>query len=162
MESNEEVFGRKLLRYGKIISDQNIEDENCVRIREILLDEKRYLHYMVNGRVVDIVYLGKAQVYRFYFSQSQKELHGMFKSMGDTLEKLAKNGEIPPPSPGAEMLFFPRFVWKERYIKMPGGNEVEFTQVCTDKGEVCRYKDAVLVAELMGSKEEIFRKIHTK
>ena len=74
IKSNEEVCGRNLLRYGKIISDRKLDGKNCVRVREIVLSGKKYFHYMVNGEVKDIVYVGDVEVHRFYYSQKQREM----------------------------------------------------------------------------------------
>lgn len=159
IRNNEKVFERALLRYGTILSDKEFSGENCIRVREVVMDGKKYFHYMVNGKVEDIVYLGKVETYRFYFSRFQKELHQVFKNMGNTLEKLEKSGELPPPIPGAGKSFFPRFDWNERYIHLTDGREMEYTQICVKKGDKCNFKDAVLVAEVIGTEEEILQRI---
>lgn len=160
IESNEKVFERVLLQYGTILSEKELSaGDNHVQTREIAINGKKYFHYMVNGETRDIVCLGEVKTYRFYFSRFQKELHQVYKSMGNTLEKLEKSGELPPPIPGAGKSLFPRFNWSERYIHLADGREVEFTQICVEKGDKCYFKDAVLVAEIIETEEEVFQKI---
>lgn len=76
--SNEEICEKALLRYGKVISDKELTGENFVRMREIILDGKKFFHCMVNGETRDIVCLGEVETYCFYFSKFQKELHQAF------------------------------------------------------------------------------------
>lgn len=76
--SNEEICEKALLRYGKVISDKELTGENFVRMREIVLDGKKFFHCMVNGETRDIVCLGEVETYCFYFSKFQKELHQAF------------------------------------------------------------------------------------
>lgn len=158
IESNEKVFERVLLRYGTILSDKEFSGDNFIRIREIAIDGKKYLHYMVNGEIKDIVYLGEVQTYRFYFSRYQKELHRIFQNMLDVGIK-TKADEIPVAKMGGGMSFLSKLGWKDKYIKFADNREAEFTQVCVEKGEKCNFKDAVLVAEVIGTEEEILQKI---
>ena len=160
VENNNEIFGKNLLRYGHIISDQTLRGENFVRIRQIVMDERKYLHYMVNGEVKDIVYLDKVQTYRFYFSRYQKELHRIFQNMTDVGIKI-RTDEIPLAKLGGEMSFLSKLGWKDKYIKLTDDREVEFTQICIGKEE-CSFKDAVLVAEMTGTEEIILQRIYRR
>lgn len=126
-QNNEEICEKALLRYGKIVSDKELTGENFVRMREIILDGKKFFHCMVNGETRDIVYLGEVETYCFYFSKFQKELHQV----------------IGKP---------------DRYFQFANGQRVEYTQICNKRGQQCLFADAVLVAEVIGTEEEIWQK----
>lgn len=156
--SNEEVFDKILLRYGTIISDKEFSETNSVRVREIVIDGKKYFHYMVNGKVKDIVCLGKVDVYRFYFSKYQEELHQIIQNMIDTGMKV-KTDEIPFAKQGGGMSFLTKLGWNNKYIRLADDRKAKFTQVCVGEGNKCNFKDSVLVAEIIGTEKEILEKI---
>lgn len=158
IRSNEKVFERALLRYGTILSDKEFSGENCIRVREVVMDGKKYFHYMVNGEVKDIVYLGKVDVYRFYFSRYQKELHQMIQNMIDAGMKV-KTDEIPFAKQGGGMSFISKLGWNNKYIRLADDRKAEFTQACVGEGNKCDFKDSVLVAEMIGTEKEILEKI---
>ena len=138
---NEEICGRNLLRYGKVVSDQKISGKNLVRIREIVLEGKKYLHYMVNGEVKDIVYLGGAQVHRFYFSRQQREI---VRIDGFLCSAIGLEGKL--------------YDGKKNFVLLDDGREVEYSQWCYGISD-CNFPDAVLVAELEGTEKEILQRI---
>lgn len=48
-------LSKKLLRYGKITSDTEVDEDNGYRrIRTIRLNDKIYYHHMFNGKIVEI------------------------------------------------------------------------------------------------------------
>lgn len=161
IENNERTFERVLLRYGTILSDRELfGNENYVRVREIAIDGKKYFHCMVNGETTDIVCLGEIKTYRFYFSRYQKELHQGLKNLGNSLMTFKKSGKVPASTPGSGKSYLIESIfWNERYVELADGREVEFTQICVEKGNECNFKDAVLVAEVIGTEEEILQKI---
>lgn len=138
----EDEFSKKLIRYGSIMEDNSWEGENKIGIKIILLDGKKYYHYAVNGNVMDIVYLGaEKKTNRFYYSRKQKEIKQL-------------NAFLKIPNVVCD--------GKKSYITLEDGREVEYTQWCSTPDSECKFQDAVLVAELGGTKSEVYNKIVRK
>ncbi|OLA94011.1 MAG: hypothetical protein BHW64_05550 [Candidatus Melainabacteria bacterium LEY3_CP_29_8] len=46
-----------------------------------------------------------------------------------------------------------------RYLQFANGRKVEYTQICNKKEQQCLYADAVLVAEVIGTEKETWKKV---